>query len=836
MKTKSKLIILIVFIVATYGLLFVGNEATGDSGMAPDAANKPITKAQVQQVVKGLKSISVLPQNLKLSGANAKVTLIVTGTYNDGSQRDLTRYAKFSSKNSRVATVASDGLVSAVGNGQAILQAEVKGKKAKTNLTVSDTQKTTTVHFINDLVPLFTRMGCNAGSCHGALKGQNGFKLSLFGYDPEADYQMIVKEDNGRRITRTKPEDSLILLKPTFTVAHGGGQRFEPGSLEYRMLLDWIKAGAPFDTKSPRIERIAVLPSERILVGRGEQQQLVVLGQLSDGTTRDLTKDVKYISNDEGIATVEAQGRVTARHSGETAIMARALGQVAVARLMVITSPPMHNYPALPANNYIDELVFAKLRKLNMVPSNPCTDSEFVRRAYLDTIGRVPTLDETTEFLTSEDPQKRSRLINELLGRPEYADFWAVIWGDLLRNSRRYVLEKGAYTFQRWLRNSLAANEPFDRFAHDLLTAVGSGYREGPPNYFRVSTTPEDAAITTSQLFLGVRIECARCHNHPLEKWTQDDFYGLSAFFARVRRKGSEQLNENIVYVTSKGELNNPKTKAPVKPKFLGGPTIGNTDDAQDRRAVLADWITAPNNPFFARAVVNRLWRHFMGRGIVEPADDFRSTNPPVNEPLLDALAKDFVAKKYDVKQIMRTILNSRTYQLSAQPNATNQDDTTQFSHHYVKKLMAEQLLDAVTQVTGVDEKFGGYPSGTHAMQLSDPAINSYFLKTFGRTNRDIICERSQEPSLAQALHMISGDTINNKISSKNNRLERWLNAKKSDKEIIESFYLAALCRRPEPNELTQLEQYVVKAKTKREGLEDVLWTLLNSKEFNTNH
>lgn len=836
MRVKSKLIIMMVVSLALCSLPFVGTDAAGDStsDVHPQAVAKPVTKEEMRRIGKELQQIRVLPQNLKLSGANAKATFIVIGTYKDGRQRDLTRFAKFTSKAPRVATAGANGVVSAIGNGQAVIQAEVKGKKAQTTLTINDAEKTATVHFANDIIPMITRLGCNAGSCHGALKGQNGFKLSLFGYDPEADYQMIVKEGNGRRIDREKPEDSLILLKPTFAVAHGGGQRFEPGSMEYKALRDWIRAGTPFDSKAPRIERITVLPSERVLVGRGEQQQLVVLGQLSDGTTKDLTNDVKYVSNDEGIATVDAKGQVTARHSGETAIIARALGQVAVARMLVITAPPMRNYPILPTNNYIDERVFAKLRRLNVVPSELCTDSEFVRRAYLDVIGRIPSAEEARAFLDSSDPRKRSKLIDTLLERPEFADFWAVLWGDLLRNSRRYVLEKGAYGFQRWLRDSMATNKPFDQFVRELLTAVGSSYRKGPPNYYRVSSNPEDLAVTTSQLFLGVRIECAHCHNHPLEKWTQDDFYSFAAFFSRVRRKTSEQLNEAVIYLANKGELDNPKTKSPIKPKFLGGPEVD--DGGRDRRAVLADWITAPENPFFAPAIVNRVWRHFMGRGIVEPADDFRSTNPPTNAPLLEALAKDFIDSQYDLKHLMRAILNSRVYQLSARPNVTNEEDRTQFSHYRVKKLMAEQLLDAVTQVTGVDEKFSGYQAGTHAMQLSDPSINSYFLKTFGRTNRDTICERSREPSLAQALHMISGDTVSNKIGSKNNRLEQWLKAKKSDREIIEWFYLAALSRRPDPDELRQEADHLAKAKSKREGFEDLLWALMNSKEFNTNH
>lgn len=836
MSTRSKGIILIIFVLVLCSLPFVGTDATGDSGSEPDADAKPVTRAELKQAAKGLKSIAVLPENVKLAGANAKLPFIVTGTYSDGAQRDLTRFAKFTSKNRRVVTISAAGMAAAVDNGSSIIQAEVAGKKAQTSLTIQDTHRANSVHFINDLIPMFTRMGCNSGSCHGSLNGQNGFKLSLFGYDPEADYQMVVKEANGRRVNTAKPEESLILLKPTFVVAHGGGMRFEKDTLEYRMLHDWIRAGAPFDAKSPRIERITVLPSERVLVGRGERQQLVVLGQLSDGTTKDLTSDVKYISNDEGIAIVDAQGRISAQNSGETAVMARALGQVALSRVMVITSPPMRNYPVIPTSNYVDEQVFAKLRKLNIVPADLCTDSEFVRRAYLDAIGRVPTLEESKAFLSDANPDKRRKLIDSLLERPEYADLWAVVWGDLLRNSRRYVLEKGAYAFQRWLHDSMAANKPLDQFARELLTAVGSGYREGPPNYYRVSTTPEDLAITTSQVFMGVRIECAHCHNHPLEKWTQEDFYGMAAFFPRVRRKGSEQLNESIIYLINRGELNHPKNKKPVKPKFLGGPPIKDGDDARDRREVLADWLTSPDNPYFARAMANRIWRQLMGRGIVEPVDDFRSTNPPVNAPLLDALAKDLIANQYNAKALIRTVMHSRTYQLSAQTNATNRDDTTQFSRRYLKKLTAEQLLDAIAQVTGVDEKFGGYTAGTHAMQLPDPAVNSYFLKTFGRTTRDTICERSQEPSLTQALHLISGDTLNAKIGSKSNLLDQWLKAKKSDREITEFLYLAALSRGPDADELRQVEQFVGQAKSKREAFEDLLWALVNSKEFNTNH
>jgi hypothetical protein len=552
---------------------------------------------------------------------------------------------------------------------------------------------------------------------------------------------------------------------------------------------------------------------------------------------RDLTHLVRYSSSNENVATVSRGGKVEAVSRGEVAVLVQYHAKVANARLMFIEDVDGFVWNDPPENNYVDTHVFAKLKQLQILPSEQCSDEEFVRRVYIDAIGKLPTADEANAFLADQDPQKRRKLIDALLERPEYATFWTLRWGDLLRSNRQKVTFPGIFKFQKWIENAVRDNMPFDEFARKLLVAKGSSFDNPAANYYRTSRDPTDATETTAQLFLGIRMQCAKCHNHPFERWTQNEYYGLAAFFTRVGRKPGPEPEEEVVFVSRSGEISNPRTGQQMKPWLL---LKGEADisPGQDRRQVFADWLTSPDNPFFAKAAVNRLWGYCMGRGIVDPIDDFRDSNPPSNEELLNALADDFVKSGYDQKHIIKLIMNSRAYQLSSRKNDFNKDDELYFSHANVRLLSAEQLLDAICQVTDVPEKFPGLPLGTRATALPDPKIDNYFLKIFGQPQREMACacERSNESNLSQALQMINGPVVHNKLRDDQGRIKKLMDAGKSDAEIIDSLYLAALARQPGETELEAATKYLADSKDRRQGLEDVGWALLNSKEFLFQH
>jgi hypothetical protein len=703
--------------------------------------------------------------------------------------------------------------------------------------------QTPKLSFVKDIVPIFTKSGCANSNCHGSIRGQAGFKLSLFGYEPDLDYDAIVKAHDGRRINRNDPAKSLILLKPTFSIPHGGGERFKVGSLEYEAILSWIKDGATYDSAgSPRLRAIQVTPEEVTLVGLGSKQQLSVSGTYTDGTTEDLTRKVQYTANDESVLEVTPNGEIHPRRAGETAIMVRTLGKAVAARVAVVESPPMDDYPEVGRNNFIDELIFAKLKRLNIVPSPLSSDAEFVRRVYLDTVGLLPTLDESRRFLESNDPQKRPKLIDELMERPEFAEVWATRFSDLLRVGLLDQRSKGGRLMYSWLRKAVMEDKPYNQFATELITASGNLYFNATSNFYYITefSEPENIATNVSQVFLGVRIECARCHNHPWEKWTQEDFWGFAAFFGRMGVKDTYENDESEITLKPAGQVISPKTKKPVQPKYLDGPTEKEGLD-EDIREKLARWMTAPDNPWFARAIVNRVFKHYMGRGIVEPLDDFRVTNPPTNEVLLDALANDFVANGYHLKHTIRLILNSRAYQLSSLPNATNRADTLNYSHYYPRRLLAEELIDAMGEVTGVPEKFPGYMAGTRAMTIPQGAP-TYFLQTFGRLKaREVICERDNSPDVAQAMHLISGQTIQNQITAKGGTLDEWLSDRSANEvEITRRLFMATLVHPPTDRELSLVIASIQSGgggpEARRRAFEDVLWTIFNSKAFLFNH
>lgn len=695
------------------------------------------------------------------------------------------------------------------------------------------------VSFIRDVSPIFTMSGCAGSNCHGSIRGQRGFKLSLFGYEPSLDYQALTGGD-GHRINKKEPEKSLLLQKATAQTPHGGGFRFAPDSLQYRTILSWLKQGAPYDdpANAVRIVSLSVTPEEKLLTAAGQSVPLRAVAKYSDGSARDVTNWVQYTPKDPDTVRVDAKGVVTALQTGETAVMVRTMGQAVAARILIASGTPGPDYPKVTSVNYVDDHVFAKLRRMNIRPSELSSDEQFLRRVYLDAIGLLPTEAEATAFLASTGPNKRAVLIDQLLQRREFSDLWALKFTELFRAGTREAGNKGAKIVYDYIRDSFRANKPYDQFVRELILSQGAhsfpnssieGLKSAPTSFYNISfdSNAPDHATNVSQLFLGVRLECAKCHNHPWEKWTQDDFYGFAAFFARVGIKEVYENDENATQYMEEGFVEHPKTKKRVDPKFLDGPSLKDEQDA-DIREPLVDWMVSPKNPFFARTITNRVWKHFMGRGFVEEVDDFRVTNPPTHPALLDALAADLIAHKYDLRHLMRTILNSRAYQLSAEPNESNRSDTRNYSHFVMRRLAAEPMLDALTQVTGKMEKFPGYPPGTRAMQVYGGGGN-YMLASFGRLSRDIICERDSQPDMAQTMHLISGSTIATRVSGAK------LDLALSDNQLLERIYLTSLARRPSPEERTAILAELAK-RDRRAVYEDLLWAILNSKEFLYQH
>jgi mono/diheme cytochrome c family protein len=700
--------------------------------------------------------------------------------------------------------------------------------------------------FVRDVLPALAKAGCMAGSCHAKADGQNGFKLSVFSYDPAADYAEIVKEGRGRRVFPAAPEESLLLLKPTMTIDHGGGQRFERGSETYELLARWIRAGMVYQqTNEPALVRIDVEPRERTYRKRGSQP-LRVTAHYADGSTRNVTRLADYVSNDKEFAQVDAGGVVrVGTLPGQSVVIARYMGFVDAAHLTVPADRtlPARRYAKLPTHNFIDELAYKHFQRLGLFPSELCTDAEFLRRSSLDAIGVLPTQEETRAFLANTNTNKRAEWIEHLLAHPAYGDYWANKWADLLRPNPDRVGVKSVYILDQWLRDSFRANKPYDQFARELLTAEGSNHRYGPAVVYRDRREPPELTTIFSQLFLGTRMECARCHHHPTEKWAQDDFYQFAAFFGPVKQKGAGlsppiSAGTETFYFASGGAVKHPVTEQVMAPRPPDGPAPAISTNGDPRRA-LADWLINPGNPFFARAAVNRLWANFFGRGFVEPVDDFRSSNPVANEPLLKALAEDFARNGYDFKRLVRTIMASRLYQLSSVPGEFNVKDRKSFSRSYRRRLPAEVLLDAVVDVTGVPEDFEGCPPHTRALQTWTYKIDSHFLDAFGRPNpsSDCPCERDVRTSVVQSLHMMNSRSLQAKLAHAEGRVKKLADSDRTPAEIVTELYLAAFSRFPTEEELaTATGPYDAPGATRQIATEDVLWALLNSPEFVFNH
>jgi hypothetical protein len=710
------------------------------------------------------------------------------------------------------------------------------------------------VSFRNDVMAVSSRAGCNQGACHGNQNGKNGFKLSLRGQDPDFDFDSLTRDTLGRRTDRLHPEDSLLLAKATSRVPHEGGKRFDRDSLEYRLLHRWIAEGMRRDPpNAPVLRRLDVSPRQQVLIEPADRVALRVHAVSSEGQVRDVTR-LAVFETSNLVVRVDAEGVAQRQDMGETTILVRYLDHQIAVQLAFVPARSDFVWSNPPEGNYIDHHVFAKLRTLRVNPSPLAPDSVLLRRVYLDVLGILPAPDETRRFLADTRPDKRARLIDSLLRRPEFADFWSLKWADLLHCEEKVLDTKGVHLFHDWIRRSIAEGKPLNEFGREVIAGRGSTYGQPAANWYRALRDPQARAEAAAQVFLGIRMQCARCHNHPFDRWTQTDYHSLAAFFSRVQyrivennRRDSfdkhEFVGEQIVWMDRTGEIKHPRNGEVLRPLFLGSDTPVFGSHA-DRLLALADWVADPKNPFFARAQVNRVWYHLFGRGIVEPNDDFRASNPPVNAPLLDALAQDFVDHRFDLRYLLRTILNSWTYQLSAKPNETNAEDESNFARALVRPLQAEQLLDALGQVTGVAPSFPGQPAGTRAVQLPGVSANrerrqrasdgERFLTSFGKPVRLLSCEceRSDDTTLSQAFQLITGPLVNKMLSEPGNRIGRLIAEGKSDGEIIEESYVAALCRPPSRIETQAALAMIGNAKNRRAAFEDLVWGLVNAKEF----
>jgi hypothetical protein len=782
-------------------------------------------------------SVEVAPKDSALVGRRATRQLILTARDADGSIRDLTRLVEWVSLDPAIAVVSPKGQVTPKANGTATIVARKGSVEAKTTVVVSRMDVPAPVSFRNDVIPSFSQAGCNTGACHGTPTGKGGFRLSLRGYLPDQDYVTLSREAAGRRISPLDPDASVVLQKPLGLIAHEGGLRLVRGSKTHEYIRDWIGEGAKDDGAPPKAVRLEILPGSRVLNAPARTQQVVAIVHYADGSSRDATPTCYYDSSNPDIAEVGADGFVSFKNRGEVAVIAHYLDLVANVRLTHLVEVPGFRVAEVPQDNVIDKAVFAKLNRMRISPSEPCTDAEFVRRAYLDAIGVLPPPAEVKAFLDDSSKDRRAKLVARLLDRPEFADFWALKFADVLRANGRLIQAKGANVYTRWIKANIEQNTPMDRFVRELLTAEGSAFANPAANYYRVSRDPENAVETTAQLFLGVRIQCAKCHNHPFERWTQDDYYGFAAFFSGVKRKPSSLPDDEIIFASGGGSVTQPRSGKAMKPKALGGPILDDPK-VRDHRAQLASWLTGPDNPFFARSLVNRVWYHLVGRGIVEPVDDFRDSNPSSNDELLLGLTDQFVKSGFDLKALVRSILTSRTYALSARTNELNTNDSLYFSHAATKLLPAEVLLDAISAVTGTTTAFEGLPTGMHATQIPDGKMENPFLKTFGRPARELACEceRESDSNLSQALQLIGGATVNGKLRDDSGRMATLAKNGKSPEEITRELYFVALARDPNSTEMAAAVKHLTGAKDRRQAIEDLGWVLINSKEFLFRH
>ncbi|HWE38590.1 MAG TPA: DUF1549 and DUF1553 domain-containing protein [Isosphaeraceae bacterium] len=789
------------------------------------------------------------PAAIRLDGADARQQVAVSGRFEDGAIRDVSGEARFAVEPAGIAAVSTSGVVTPKADGRATLKIEALGRSIDVPIEVVHAGDTRPVSYRHDVAAVLSKAGCNMGACHGNFNGKGGFRLSLRGDDPEYDLAALTRDAFGRRVDTADPGRSLIVLKPTGQVPHEGGRRFAIDSPEARTFLAWLADRCRDDkSEAPKLTRLVVFPAERMLASPSRSQQLVVTAEFADGSRRDVTRQSSFDVNDPTRAAVTAEGKVVVKGPVEVVVAVRYLGGRGVSRLAFLADRPDFAWKDPTPNNAIDVHVFAKLKALKVNPSDPASDAVFLRRAYLDAIGLLPTADEARAFLDDTDPEKRSKLVDRLVARPEFADFWALKWADLLRNEEKTMGLKGVWVFQRWLRDQIARDVPLDEFARRIITAKGSTWTNPPASFYRTNRDPATAAETVGQVFLGVRLQCARCHNHPFDVWTQDDYYGLAAYFGNVARKevnntrkdnlDKHEINgDEVVYLSADPpRVVQPRTGSMMEPKPPAGPrpSLGDDPDALDD---LADWLTRHNDQF-ARNVANRVWFHLIGRGVVEPVDDFRDSNPPSNPALLDALTAELVAHGMRLRPLVAFVMKSRAYALSSRPDPTNADDEANFARAAIRLLPAEVLLDAIGRALDRPEDFRGAPRGLRAAQLPGARMGGEFLKVFGKPDRLLTCEceRSEATTLAQAFQLINGDAVRDRLTDPANRLGRLLDNGDDDASILDEFYLATLSRRPGAAERAAALAFVAKGADRRKAWEDVAWAIMNTKEFLLRH
>lgn len=783
-----------------------------------------------------LVKVDVFPSEINLQTKRDFQSIVVQAHYENGVTRDVTQEARLEPVDGKIIRLDKN-IVHPVADGKTQVKVSFQGIVHDIPTVIAKAVEERPISFKLDVMPVLMKANCNTGSCHGAARGKDGFMLSLFGYDPDGDHHRITREFSGRRINLAIPEESLMLTKATGQVQHTGGELFKKDSAHYHTMLRWLQAGAPKDSNDvAKPVNVELMPRKAVLEGAGAKQQMVVVATYSDGTVRDVTPLAAFISNNDTSAKIDSDGVVTAGQRGEAFIMARFETFTVGSDFIVIPENLQYDRPQLATNNYIDELVYEKLHKLRITPSGLCTDEAFMRRAYIDITGTLPTENEFQAFAADQSTDKREKLVDELLSRKEFSEIWVMKFAELLQiRSSNQVSYKSAILYYNWLNERFSNNVPMNKIVEELLGATGGTFSNPATNFYEIERDQLKLAENVAQVFMGMRTQCAQCHNHPFDRWTVDDYYSFAAFFSQVGRKNAQDPREKIVFNRGGGEVQHLVTKQNMQPKFLGG-AYPDTK-GKDRRQVLAEWMASPENPYFSRNLSNIVWAHFFGQGIVEPVDDVRISNPASNPELLDALAKKFIEYNYDFKRLVRDICTSRIYQLDTKPNESNQLDSRNFAKMSIRRLRAEVLLDVVSQVTETPNKFKGLPSGARAVQIADGQVSNYFLTTFGRATRETVCscEVVMEPNLGQALHLINGDTIHNRVQ-RGGVISDLLKAEKTPEQIVEILYQRTFTRKPTEKEMNAIREHLKESKDQTKTLEDIFWALLNSKEFIFNH
>jgi hypothetical protein len=794
----------------------------------------PSTSALAQ--APALTKLEVSPPDINLNTTRDRQSFVVQAIFADGITRDVTAEATVSLANAGLVRLEKN-VLHAAADGTSQMTIAFGGQSVNVPVTVKDATVDPPISFKLDVMPVFAKSGCNTGSCHGAARGKDGFRLSLFGFDPDGDHYRLTRELSGRRVNLALVHDSLILEKGAGRVLHTGGKRFEESSELYQTLVRWLEAGTPNDPPTVATPiALEIYPKNAVLDGEEATQQLTVRAKYSDGSDRDVTSLAFFMSSNDTSARVSQDGVVTAGARGEAFLMARFATFTVGSPFIVLPKGLQFAWPNPPQNNYIDALVYDKLKKLRITPSELCSDEEFLRRASIDIVGLLPTVEDYAKFMSRTEPNKRDLLVDELLARKEFVELWVLKWAELLQiKSSQQVSYKSMLLYFNWLQDKIANNVPMDQMVQELLSASGGTFKNPATNFYQIETDRLKVTENVAQVFMGMRVQCSQCHNHPFDRWTMDDYYSFAAFFSQIGRKGAEDPRELIVFNSGGGEVNHPVGGRVMAPKFLGGAVADVA--GKDRRAVLAKWLASAENPYFATNLANIVWAHFFGVGIIESVDDVRVSNPASNRELLDELGRRFTEYKYDFKKLVRDICTSRTYQLETRTNESNKDDTRNFAHAAIRRMRAEVLYDCITEVTETKNKFQGLPLGSRAVQIADGGASTYFLTTFGRATRESVCscEVKMEPTLSQSLHLLNGDSTGQKIQA-GGLIARRVGEKKPPQEIIEEIYIRCLSRKPVLHEKTAFEVLLANEPEQQKAMEDVFWALLNSREFLFNH